>query len=107
MHIDDINRKMPYDESQDYVKGLIDRSVERAVGSRPVRHGRRMLWQAAAAVALLAIGGTALWHVVEDSKSRPDEVCATGAPLDDFLNNISDEEAAQITYYEAEQIPEL
>ena len=104
--LDDIGKKMPYQESREYLDNLIDASTEKAI----MRHvtssrNRHQRWKiaSAAAVAALVIGfGIAF----SNRESSQQVMMANQGPLDEFLSTLSDEEAAQLPFYEMEEIPE-
>lgn len=101
---EELNKRMPFHEDKDYVKGLIEKSTDRAVamGSSPARHIplRRVAMVAAASVALLFVV-TLVYKNLETEKPIMAKAREMN-PLDLFLNSISDEEAKQIEYYEVE-----
>ena len=104
--LNDIDKRLPYRESDEYLDSLIDSATEQAITHHAHRHSKwrmTMIKLSAAAVTLLAVGiGITLFNghttqpVTMDNQS----------PLDEFLNTLSDEEAAQLQYYEIEEIPE-
>lgn len=105
--LNDIGKKMPYTESQEYLDGLIDRTTEQAVKQHVVTRSRRrwgVMVASAAAVALLlvSIGLT----VMNNESQRPDVTLQTQSPIDEFLSSLTDEEVAQLPYIEIEEIPE-
>ena len=108
-NFNDIGKKMPYHEREDYIDALIDRSVQHALdNARPavVRHWdrKRRLWASVAAVAILTL---AIQVVVKYHNPQPQlTLQASESPMDQFLNSISDEEAAQLMSFEIEEIPE-
>ena len=101
----DIGKKMPYKESEEYLDALIDKATENAINHHAsVRRKPRlgMMLASAAAVALLVIGiGLTLFK----GQDKPATISDQG-PLDEFLSSLSDEEAAQLSFYEIEEIPE-
>lgn len=102
----DIGKRLPYHESDDYIDALINRSVKHALDKAPalrVAHpGRkRVIWATVAAVALLVIG---LKVMINHNESSPTTI--QESPIEQFLNSISDEEAAQLQCFEIEEIPE-
>lgn len=105
--MNDIGKRLPYRESKEYLNSLVDNAAERSIVHHA--HARRrkhlsMMAASVAAVVLLVIGiGVTVSHNI--SRSAPVTRQADG-PLDEFLNTLSDEEAAQLTYYEIEEIPE-
>lgn len=104
--LNDIEKRLPYQESEEYLDALIDRATENAVTHHARRHSRRhitMVALSAAAVTLLVVGiGITLFN---GQSSQPVPMNSQG-PLDEFLNTLSDDEAAQLPYYEIEEIPE-
>jgi len=62
-----------------------------------------MVWASAAAVGLLLMGIG--FTLTDDSRKAP-VAAQQQSPIDEFLNTLSDEEAAQLQYYEVEEIPE-
>ncbi len=104
--LNDIEKRLPYLESEAYLDDLIDRTTENAITHHARRHSRRritMMALSAAAVTLLVVGiGISLFN---GQNSQPVSMSSQG-PLDEFLNTLSDDEAAQLPYYEIEEIPE-
>lgn len=102
-----IGKRLPYHESEDYLESLIDKTTQHAISQCETikRQGWRLGWiasAAAAALLLIAIGITVVQH---ESRNTVVALQADG-PLDEFLNTLTDEEAAQLQYYEIEEIPE-
>jgi len=95
-------RKMPYLENEEYLDSLIEHATERAVHQAKIKRWPRLsiMLASAAAVALLAIG-----FALFNGQNVPVTTSNQG-PLDEFLSTLSDEEAAQLPYYEIEEIPE-
>lgn len=107
----DIGKKMPYRESEEYLDNLIDQATEGAIGRqraiKPSTWRKRhplMTIASAAAVILLVIGIAVT--VLDNQQSTPAATLKADGPLDEFLNTLSDTEAAQLQYYEIEEIPE-
>lgn len=105
--LNDIGKKMPYSESQEYLDGLIDRATEQAVKRHAVAGGKRrwgVMAASAAAVALLLVGiGLS---VMNNESQRPSVTIQPQSPIDEFLGSLTDEEVAQLPYIEIEEIPE-
>lgn len=103
---DDIGRRLPYRESEEYLDSLIDLTTEKAIKQQAMarrnRH-RGLLAASAAAVAVLIFTFSILLF---NGKSTRQVAMTSQGPLDEFLNTLSEEEAAQLTYYEIEEIPE-
>ena len=105
--LNDIGKKMPYSESQEYLDGLIDRATEQAVKQLVVTRSRRrwgVMVASAAAVALLLV--SIGLSVMNNESQRPDVTLQTQSPIDEFLSSLTDEEVDQLPYIEIEEIPE-
>lgn len=105
--LNDIGKKMPYSESQEYLDGLIDRTTDQAIKQHIVASSKRrwgVMAASAAAVALLlvSIGLT----VMNNESQRPSVSFQAQSPIDEFLGSLTDEEVAQLPYIEIEEIPE-
>lgn len=102
----DIGKRIPYQENGEYLDKLIDVMTEKAITQHATakRNRFRLLIAASAAVvALLIIGSSiTLFNIKDDHQVT----MIDQGPLDEFLNTLSDEEAAQLTFYEMEEIPE-
>ena len=102
-HPTDIDTRLPYVESDDYVDHLIARCTSNAIEHQH-RSPHRMvpLWiiSAAASAVLLLTAGITWWQL-----QRPATAQTVQGPLDQFLDDLSDEDARYITYYEMEEIP--
>lgn len=120
--VDDIQKRMPYAESEEYLDQLISKATEKAIeqARQPktkVRSLHTSIAAAAAALLLVAIGVTQfrsneeqLATVEQESiMLLADNEVATEqdlGPIDEFLNGLSDEEAQLLAYYDIEEIPE-
>lgn len=92
MTIDEIGKKMPFKEEQSYVDLLLADATASALRSgHPVRQSRPLLRIAAMLIVLLTVGSTG-WVLLHQHHS--DE-----APLDTFLDNISEEEVSLLRDY--------
>lgn len=104
---DEIGKKMPYNESEEYLDSLIDRATEQAIKQHAGDRGshRWMVMAAsAAAVALLLIS---IGVTVMNYESRQSAVTLQAeGPIDEFLSSLTDEEVAQLPFIEIEEIPE-
>lgn len=96
---------MPYLENEEYIDTLIEQAAERAIHQantkRRPRLGITVASAAAVALLVIGIGVTPLFK----GKNVPVTTSDQG-PLDEFLSTLSDEEAAQLLFYEIEEIPE-
>lgn len=104
--MDQIGKRLPYRESETYLDGLIDQATENALKQRS---GDHHWWDKgglvpAAAVALLVIGIG--FTVLHNHSQRNVMTMQSSGPIDEFLNTLTDEEIAQLPYYEIEEIPE-
>ena len=103
---ENIGKKMPYQESPEYLNQLIERTTETAIrqSQRPQCKVRPLLrYVAAAAVAVLLIfAGISIWYPATEQQP----LAQTESPVDDFLNNISDEEVQLLAYYDIDDVPE-
>ena len=101
----DIGKRMPYKEREEYLDVLIDKATENAINHQSQTNRRSrlgMMLTSAAAVALLVIG---IGFTLFKGQDKPATISDQG-PLDEFLSSLSDEEAAQLSFYEIEEIPE-
>lgn len=102
----DIEKRLPYQESEEYIDALIDRTTQNAITHHAQSHSKwrvTIMALSAAAVTLLVVGISIT--LFNGQTSQPISMSSQG-PLDEFLNTLSDEEAAQLQYYEIEEIPE-
>lgn len=104
---EEIGKRLPYHESEEYLDDLLERVADTAISNRGTTQGARRwrkAWLSAAAVALLVIGiGLTIMN-----RNLPQQVVTRqcDGPIDEFLNSLTDEELAQLPYYEIEEIPE-
>lgn len=106
--------RMPYKETEEYVNNLVSRATEQAIRQQHGQPSRakisplRSILAAAAVLALLlTAGGLTYYHTIPS----PEEMVAEKteqqlSPVDQFLTELSDEEAQLLAYYEIEEIPE-
>lgn len=96
MTIDEIGKKMPFKEEQSYVDLLLADATASALRSgRPVRQSRPLLRIAAMLIALLTVGSTG-WIYLNHRKTAQ-------APLDTFLENMSEEDLVLLRDYCADE----
>ncbi len=119
---EDIQKKMPYAESEDYLDRLVQKATEEAIrkGKQPATKMRSIytVVATAAAVLLLFTVGITQFRSHDDQIATIQQETSTliadnssvsteePGPIDEFLNNLSDEEAQLLAYYEMEDIPE-
>ena len=103
----EIGKKLPYEESEKYLDGLIQEMAQRAIVRQGARRhrGRAVVMITSAAAAVLLVVGIGLTVFNHSSKASTTALQAEG-PIDEFLNSLSDQEVAQLPYYEIEEIPE-
>lgn len=112
--LQNIGKKMPYRESQEYLDELIARTTEQAIRKDPRNATVRPLVKyaaAAAIVALLVFAGITLWSPSQQpvvAELLTDTIATTTTeiegegPIDEFLDGISDDDAQLLAYYEIE-----
>lgn len=104
---ENIGRKLPYSESDEYLDSLLDRVAQHAIRqqyqTRWKKHWALKVASVAAVVILvLGIGLT----VMDKGNNQSVAIQQVDSPIDEFLNSLTDEEVAQLPYYEIEEIPE-
>lgn len=106
--------KMPYVESQDYLDRLIASARDNAIKQtalsklygKPIHLSKRWISTAVASAAVLVILLIGTWKYFGVHSSHLTANTVVESPLDIFLEQLSEEEAYQLTYYEIEEIPE-
>jgi len=104
----DIGKRMPYQESEEYLSNLIEQATENAIQQHHLGNAATKRWGmiASAAAAVLLIIGIGI-TVLNNHSSQNDAVALqSGGPIDEFLNTLTDEEIAMLPCYEIEEIPE-
>ncbi len=106
---ENIGKRMPYAEDKDYISGLVEKATEKALQQEPKAKSisLRTKWMAAAAVVAVLIAGAGITYHNSMTETQPQVAEETTGPIDIFLNNLSDEDAQLLTYYEIEEISEL
>jgi hypothetical protein len=97
---------MPFAESDDYVRQLVESTTEKALQQPMAKvHSLRIVLAAAAAIVLLiaGIGITYYNKVIAEAQLTAQQ---TESPMEQFLNGLTDEEVQLLAYYEIEEIPE-
>ena len=101
----EIGKRIPYRESEEYLDNLIDTATDKALARHAASKSRhRRLMVATTAAMVLLIIGFGIAHF--NGKDHQPVAETNQGPLDEFLSTLSDEEAAQLTFYEIEEIPE-
>lgn len=107
---EDIKKQMPYSESREYLDRLIELSTDNAIlqTSRPsvIKTMWRPLVSAAAVVLLLLAVGLTQFRTSEEPVAVVQQEQQDKGPIDDFLNNLSDDEAQLLAYYDIVEVPE-
>ena len=105
--LNDIGKKMPYHESEAYLGHLIEQATEQAIIHEHKRKssGRLAVMLTSAAAVVLLVVGIGL-TVINHGSNKALASQQVESPIDQFLNTLSDEEVAQLPYYEIEEIPE-
>ncbi len=106
---ENIGKRMPYQEGEDYVSKLVEQATEAALQQQPkartVSLGAK--WMAAAAAVILLIAGVSITYHNSMTEEQPLAAEEATGPIDVFLNNLTDEDAQLLAYYEIEEIPEF
>lgn len=104
--LQNIGKRMPYAEHEDYLSQLVSNATEQAIrqGSQTRRHPVRMWAAAAVATLLLAGAGITYYHLTVPKQTLAEDT--TAGPIDEFLDGLTDEEAQMLAYYEIEEIPD-
>ncbi len=119
---EEIQKRMPYAESEDYLDNLVTSATEKAIrqgqtSKAKVRPLYSALAAAAAALLLVTIGVTQFRSsdeqiAIAEQESltllaeNTTESAEDRGPIDDFLYSLSDEEVQMLAYYEMVDIPE-
>ena len=102
---ENIGKKMPYAESQEYLDNLIANVTETAIEKGNSGRTQRILWPA---VSIAAAAAVLLFVFIGRNAEKPEPSIQiaqnTESPMDDFLAGISDEDLMQLTGYEMEEI---
>lgn len=112
MKLEDVNKKMPFHEPNEYVNQLVDAATERAIrhSKQKAHNASSQVFMRIAAVGLVVLSLAGLGWFYQPTTLEETELANVSAtqngPLQAFLNNISDEDAQMISYYEIETIPE-
>ena len=110
---ENIAKRMPYAESEDYVQQLGGRATENDIAQarKPKAKTRPLHWMAAAAAitALMALAGITYYGQEQQTADALTAELTTDedmGPIDEFLDNLTDEEAQLLAYYDIDEIPE-
>ncbi|MBP3839279.1 MAG: hypothetical protein ILA04_09165 [Prevotella sp.] len=104
--MEQFNKKMPYVEHEEYLEQLVERCTENALRRTARKAARtkviRLAIASAAAAIVLLVGGLVVYNQQPDAMAFAEKE----DPIDFFLNNLTDEEAQYLSYYDIEEIPE-
>ncbi len=100
-----IEKKMPFAEDKDYINNLISKSTEVAINQGKDYRKSFKMWIASAAASIVILTGIGITYF-HSTTSADITAENTSSPIEQFLNNITDEEVQMIAYYEIEDIPE-
>lgn len=101
-----IGKRMPYAESDEYLSQLLSRATEKAI-SQPTATTKRTTrtWLAAAAIAtLLAVAGISYFQ--HQPTTGQLSASLEESPIEQFLNELSDDDVQLLACYDIEEIPE-
>lgn len=101
-----IGKKMPFAESDEYVRQLINDATEKAISQPKAKVVSMHTWLAAAAAAVVLLAGIGITYYNKVAVNAPLVAEQTEAPVEQFLNGLTDEEVQLLAYYEIEEIPE-
>lgn len=92
MTIDQIGREMPFKEDKAYVDQLLMETTERTIRSQRTTSRRQLLRRFAAILVFMLTVGSTGWIYIGHQKAKL-------APLDTFLDNMTEEELAMLQDY--------
>lgn len=102
---ENIGKKMPYAESQEYLDNLIANVTETAIEKGNSGRTQRILWPA---VSIAAAAAVLLFVFIGRNTEKPEPSIQiaqnTESPMDDFLDGLSDDDLMQLSDYEVEEI---
>ena len=118
-----IGTRLPYNESDEYISSLVNRCADKALQSRPqqIRHAAiRRIWLSATSIAaVVAVALTATLYIGMSSPASHNtdtsaqqlsacniESIEKSAPLNEVINEMSDDQLAIVAYYNTDDIPE-
>lgn len=120
----EIGTRLPYHESDEYISSLVNRCADKALQSRPqhMRHAAiRRIWLSAASIAavVVAVALTATLYIDTSSPASHNTDAAAlqlsacnmesiekSAPLNEVIDEMSDDQLAIVAYYNTDDIPE-
>jgi hypothetical protein len=103
---EEIGKKLPYVESEEYVDSLVERCTQHVVASKPVVKRRALhkwYYAASAVAAAIVIAFLAFSFLGRDNDY---ERISHSQNLDQVLSEMSDNQAQDISCYSVEEVPE-
>ncbi|MBR5102868.1 MAG: hypothetical protein IK092_07065 [Muribaculaceae bacterium] len=101
-----IGKQLPYDESEEYLEQLINDSTQKAINNSKSKSKSKTVKWIAAAASIAIIVGLGITFSSKLIKSKKVTTMQVSSPLDDFLNQLSDDDAQLLVYYDINEIPE-
>lgn len=116
-----VGKRLPYKESDDYVSGLIERCAEEALKNpKKKRHTAETMWLriagVAAVMALVVTVAINLWNQGNASDMQEQQSLAMvecdaesvneSAPLNEVLTEMTYDQLSLVSYYYTDDIPE-
>lgn len=120
----EIGTRMPYKESNEYIVSLVNRCADNALQSHSQNVRRaaiRRIWMSAASIAaVVAVTLTATFFIIgtlspashnagtaaQQLSAYNMESIEKSTPLNEVINEMSDEQLALVAYYDTDDIPE-
>lgn len=103
---DNIGKRMPYTESNEYINSLIDKGIDIAIARSEKKHnifGKKLILTAVSVAASVAIM-LMIFNYESSTTSTYNKI--TGAmPLNEVLTSLNDQQVEALDYYSTE-IPE-
>ncbi|MBQ3636220.1 MAG: hypothetical protein II951_11485 [Bacteroidales bacterium] len=98
---DNVGRRLPFSETDEYLDNLISRSTEAAIDAP--RKSSPTWYTAAVAASLALIIATGFYFL---SFQSPDVYVAEADSVEDFLYSLSDEDVSLLAFSDYDEIPE-
>ncbi len=96
------NSQMPYKENEEYLDNLISEVTEKAIEKGRIST-QRILWPIiSTAVAAAVLLFVFLGNIGNNHKPTPTLAQNTDSPVDEFLENLSEDELMRLSYYDVE-----
>ncbi|QYR09829.1 hypothetical protein [Prevotella sp. Rep29] len=104
---EDIGKKLPYTESDEYLDNLVDQCTENAIRQKQTKPKAtyKHLYVIAAAALLVFLLSVTITHFKNNDRQLLADQQVT-SPIDQFLDGLSDDEVLALNLYDMEEIPE-